>query len=104
MEKQEEYKIILDYLNYLLKEYGLELKQGCAKEIIEAQATYYSRLVDIYKEKKAMTKEEVLKAIEDLEERMKIKEMSDDMYYTCGTYAEDDRKLNQLKNLLKEFE
>lgn len=51
MEKQEEYKIILDYLNYLLKEYNLEFKQGFAKEVIEAQATYYSRLVDLYKEK-----------------------------------------------------
>lgn len=51
-----------------------------------------------------MTKEEILQAIETQEEYMHIKEMSDDMYYTYGTYAEDRRKLNQLKNLLKEFE
>lgn len=51
MEKKEEYKIILDYLNYLLKEYSSEFKQVFAKEVIEAQATYYSRLVDLYKEK-----------------------------------------------------
>lgn len=51
-----------------------------------------------------MTKEEVLKAIEDLEERMSIKEMSDDMYYTCWTYAEDNKILKQLKILLKDLD
>ena len=51
-----------------------------------------------------MMKEEVLQAIEDLESDMYIKEMSDDFYYTKGTYPEDKRKLNQLKDMLKEFE
>ena len=51
-----------------------------------------------------MTKEEVLQAIEEQEEYIHIKEMSDDMYYTCGSYAEDKRKLTSLKNMLKEFE
>ena len=51
-----------------------------------------------------MAKEEILQAIERQKEYMRIKEMSDDMYYTCGTYEEDRRKLNQLKNMLKEFE
>jgi hypothetical protein len=51
-----------------------------------------------------MTKEEILQAIEKQKEHMRIKEMSDDMYYTYGTYEEDRRKLNQLKNMLKEFE
>ena len=48
-----------------------------------------------------MTKEEILQAIEEQEEYMRIKEMSDDMYYTCGGYTEDKRKLDQLKDMLK---
>lgn len=50
-----------------------------------------------------MTKEQILQTIKEQEEYMYIKEMSDDMYYTCGTYAEDKRKLTALKNMLKEF-
>jgi hypothetical protein len=51
-----------------------------------------------------MTKEEILQAIKKQEEYMSIKEMSDDMYYTYGTYEQDRRKLNELKNMLKEVE
>jgi phosphoribosyl-ATP pyrophosphohydrolase len=51
-----------------------------------------------------MTKEEILQAIKKQEEYMYIKEMSDDMYYTCGSYTEDKRKLNQLKDTLKNLQ
>ena len=50
-----------------------------------------------------MTKEQILKEIKDLEDYMQIKEMSDDFYYTKGTYQEDKRQLNSLKKMLEEI-
>lgn len=51
-----------------------------------------------------MTKEQILQEINGIEYYMYIKEMSDDFYYTKGTYEEDRRKLEQLRKMLKEIE
>ena len=95
----KEYQIILEYIEYLLANFRYEFEKGYGIPVLEGQASFYRK--NVRKGVIEMTKEEILQAIERQKEYMRIKEMSDDMYYTYGTYEEDRRKLNQLKNMLK---
>lgn len=48
------------------------------------------------------TKEEIEKEIERVRDEIAFKELSDDFYYTKGTYNEDTRRLRNLEAELKE--